>query len=98
MRRICQETTMERAGKRKRESSPWVKGKKMPGPTCTKAEKDSINEAKKCNLAASDEGPGITSHSRRHSLQLRTRQEKEIGASRLKVHSSSIQKRRITYP
>ena len=39
---------MKRLGKRKRESSPWVKGKKKPGPK--KANKDSIDEAKKSQL------------------------------------------------
>ena len=52
VRQICQETTMTQSGKRKCESSTWVKSKKKPWPK--KANKNSIDEAKKSQLAASD--------------------------------------------
>ena len=41
---------MKQGEKPKRESSPWLKGKKKPGP---KKQNDSIEEAKKLRLAAS---------------------------------------------
>ena len=49
-----------RAGKRKRESSPWVKRKKKPGTK--KAKKNSIDEAKKSHVATRDRGalPGTS--------------------------------------
>ena len=45
--------TTKRGEKLKRESSPWVKSKKKTRP---KKKKDSIEETKKTQLAASDNG------------------------------------------
>ena len=42
---------MKQGEKSRRESPPWVKRKKKPGP---KKQNDSIEEAKKIRLAASD--------------------------------------------
>ena len=44
---------MKRGEKSKRESSPWVKGKKKAGP---KKKKDFIEETMKTQLVANDKG------------------------------------------
>ena len=66
--------------KSKRESYPWVKSKKKPGPKKTK--KYSIEETKKIQLAASDKGSN-QSELLTSSNACETR--KEIGARILRV-------------
>ena len=77
---------MKRSGKRKRESSPWVKGKKKPGPK--KANKDSIDEAKKSQLAASDKGSWYDQPQPTPQPSTSNETGNEVSASRLKIYSS----------
>ena len=62
-----------------RESSPWVRGKKMRGPK--KARKDSIDEAKKSHLAVSDNGSWYNQPLPTPQPATSNETGKEIGAS-----------------
>lgn len=69
---------MKQGEKSKRESSPWVKRKKKPGPN---TKNDSIEEAKKIRLAASDKGSWYNQSELLLTSSNACATGKEIGAS-----------------
>ena len=76
---------MKQSEKSKQESSPWVKRKKKPGP---KKKKDSIEEAKKIRLAASDKGSWYNQSELLSTSSNACETGKEVGASSSKIYSS----------